>query len=210
MFTPHLTNIAVHVTAGTIGLVLGVVLLTLAKGTRLHRQIGRVFIGFAGVVCISALAGTVFFRFIPLFAVLTLLVSYLVLGGWRVIYTRDLGPGAWDAALTAGALLGTVLLVPVLLQADLSHGSSAPVIWSTLGAVGVVMAYDMAKWFFPHPWHARVWRYEHMYKVLSTLSGMASAAVGNIFHTTAAQLLPSALGSAVIAWFFWREARHRA
>ncbi|OYT90327.1 MAG: hypothetical protein CFE43_18925 [Burkholderiales bacterium PBB3] len=209
MFTPHMTNITVHVVAGAIGLLLGAVLLALAKGTRLHRQIGRIFVGFAGVVCVSALVGTVFFRFIPLFAVLTLLVSYLVLGGWRVIYTQDRGPGAWDAALTAGALIGTVLLVPVLLRADLGQGSSAPIIWSTLGAVGVVMVYDMAKWFFPRRWHARLWRYEHIYKVLSALSGMASAAIGNIFHTTVAQLLPSALGTAVIAWFFWREAQRR-
>ena len=210
MLTPHLTNIAVHVGAGAMGLLLGAILLALAKGTRLHRMLGRVFVGFAGVVCVSALVGTVFFRFIPLFAVLTLLVSYLVLGGWRVIYTQDRGPTAWDAALSACALLGTVLLVPVLLRADLGNGSSAPVIFSTLAAVVVVMAYDVAKWFFPRHWHARLWRYEHIYKALSALSGMASAAVGNIFHTTVAQLLPSVLGTAVIAWFFWREARHRA
>ena len=210
MLTPHLTNIAVHVGAGAMGLLLGAILLALAKGTRLHRMLGRVFVGLAGLVCVSALVGTVFFRFIPLFAVLTLLVSYLVLGGWRVIYTQGRGPTAWDAALTACALLGTVLLVPVLLQADLGNGSSAPVIFSTLAAVVVVMAYDVAKWFFPRHWHARLWRYEHIYKVLSALSGMASAAVGNIFHTTVAQLLPSVLGTAVIAWFFWREARHRA
>ena len=207
MFTPHTTNIAVHVTAGALGLALGALMLLQAKGTPLHRRLGRVFIGCAGVVCVSALVGTVFFRFIPLFAVLTLLVSYLVLGGWRVIYTQGQGPSAWDAALTASALVGTLVLVPVLLRADFSHGSSPPVLFSTLGAVVVVIVYDIAKWFFPRRWHARLWRYEHIYKVVSALSGMASAAIGNIFHTTVAQLLPSALGTLVIAWFFWRESQ---
>jgi uncharacterized membrane protein len=209
MISPHFTNIAIHITAGSIGLLLGVILLIVRKGSALHVKLGRIFLGFAGVVCGTALVGTIFFRFIPLFAVLTLLVSYLVLGGWRAIYTREHGPGRWDAALTACALLGTVLLIPVLLKADLGQGSSAPVIFSTLGAVVVVLAYDIGKWFFPRHWHARLWRFEHIYKILSALFGMASAGIGNYFHTTVAQLLPSAVGTLVIAWFFWREFQQR-
>lgn len=209
MPSPHSTNVIIHVFAGSIGLVLGAILLMMAKGTTLHVKLGRIFIGFAAVVCTSALIGTVLFRFIPLFAVLTLLVSYLVLGGWRVIVTKDDGPASWDAALTACAVLGTAILLPVLLKADLSQGSSAPVIFSTSGAVIVVIAYDIAKWFFPQGWHARLWRFEHIYKVLSALFGMASAAVGNIFHTTLAQLLPSVIGTLIIAWFFWREFQRR-
>ena len=205
MFTPHLTNIIIHVCAGSFGLMLGAILLTMEKGTALHVKLGRIFVGFASVVCTSALVGTILFRFIPLFAVLTLLVSYLVLGGWRAIVTKDGDPDIWDAALTACALLGTAILLPILLKADLSQGSSAPVIFSTLGAVVVVIAYDIVKWFFPRGWHARLWRFEHIYKVLSAFFGMASAAVGNIFHTTLAQLLPSVVGTFVIAWFFWRE-----
>ena len=57
---------------------------------------------------------------------------------------------------------GTILL-PILLKADLSQGSSAPVIFSTLGAVVVVIAYDIVKRFFPHGWHTRLWRFEHIY-----------------------------------------------
>lgn len=210
MPSAHLSNIAIHVTAGSVGLLLGSILLILNKGTALHVKLGRIFIGMAAVVCSSALVGTIFFRFIPLFAVLTLLVSYLVLGGWRVIYTKEGGPAIWDAALTTAAVFGTAILFPVLLKADLSQGSSVPVIFSTLSAVVVVIAYDVAKWFFPRGWHIRLWRFEHIYKVLSALFGMASAAIGNIFHTTLAQLLPSLIGTLVIGWYFWREfQRHK-
>lgn len=210
MQNPHLFNIIVHVGSGAIALLIGTLLLALAKGTRRHITLGRLFMGFAVVVCSSALVGTVFFRFIPLFAVLTLLVSYLVLGGWRVIYTQAQGPTWIDALLTLSAALAGAALVPVLLRADLGQGSSPPVIFSTLGAVAVVIVYDTAKWFFPRRWHARTWRYEHIYKVLSALFGMASAAIGNTFHTTAAQLLPSVVGTLVIAWFFWREFRAKS
>ena len=209
MPTAHLTNIAIHITAGSAGLLLGSILLMVGKGSALHVRLGRIFLAFAGVVCGSALVGTIFFRFIPLFAVLTVLVSYLVLGGWRVIYTKERGPAVWDAALTACTLLATAILLPILLRADLGQGSSAPVIFSTLGAVLIVIAYDSAKWFFSKRWHARLWRFEHIYKMLSAFFGMASAAIGNIFHTTLAQLLPSLLGTAFIAWFFWREFQRR-
>ena len=188
---------------------IGTAILTQAKGTPLHRQLGRVFVALAGVVCMSALVGTVFFRFVPVFAVLTLLVSYLVLCGWRVATTQASGPGLWDGVLTAAALAVAALLIPVLLQAELGQGSSVPVIVSTLAAVALVIFFDIAKWFFPRHWHARTWRYEHIYKMVSALSGMASAAVGNLFQTVTAQLLPSAFGTVVIAWCFWRESRRR-
>jgi hypothetical protein len=62
----------------------------------------------------------------------------------------------------------------------------------------------------PKRWHATLWRYEHIYKILSALFGMMSAAIGNIFHTTWAQLLPSAIGMAIVISFMWRESRgHR-
>ena len=205
----HYLNIVVHVVAGATGLLVGTTLLYLPKGTPRHRWWGRIFVGLAAVVCLSAWAGTVFFRFVPVFATLSVLVTYLVLGGWRVVYTKARGPGIWDALLTAAAVAGTAGLVPILLQAKHGQGSSAPVVLSTLAALAVIIVYDIAKWRFPRHWHAHLWRYEHIYKIVSALSGMASAAVGNLFHTTSAQLLPSVIGSGVIAWFFWREYRHR-
>ncbi|OYU46634.1 MAG: hypothetical protein CFE44_01125 [Burkholderiales bacterium PBB4] len=200
-------NVLVHVTAGALGLLLGIALLYLPKGTPRHRQLGKVFGGVAGVVCLSAWVGTIFFRFVPVFATLSLLVTYLVLGGWRVVYTQERGPAVWDAVLTAAAMAGTAILVPVLTKADTGQGSSAPVVFATLGAVAVIILFDIAKWYFPRRWHAKLWRYEHMYKLVSALSGMASAAVGNVFHTVSAQLLPSAIGTGVIALLFWREYR---
>jgi hypothetical protein len=51
------------------------------------------------VVCLTAVIGNIVFRFMPLFAVLTVLVSYQLLSGWHVIYTRAAGPNAIDASL---------------------------------------------------------------------------------------------------------------
>jgi uncharacterized membrane protein len=203
----HLLNIAIHVFAGTLGILIGLYMLVTDKGSRRHRVGGRVFVGFASVVCLSAIIGSVFFRFIPLFAVLSLLVPYVLLSGWHVIYTQAAGPDRLDAILLVVGIAAAAGLVPVLASAGNAPGSSAPVVFSTLGALGFVLLYDTARWVFPKRWHATTWRFEHIYKILSALFGMMSAAVGNIFHTTWAQLVPSGVGIAVVLWFMWRELR---
>jgi hypothetical protein len=72
----------------------------------------------------------------------------------------------------------------------------APVVRSTLAALAMLMAYDAARWLFPRRWHAALWRYEHIYKLLASLFGMLSAAAGNLLPAAQpwSQLLPSVLG----------------
>jgi hypothetical protein len=157
-------------------------------------------------VCITAVIGSALFRFIPLFAVLSLLVPYVLLSGWHVIYTKNLGPDKWDAALLVIGSVMAAALVPILAAHALKSQNST-VAYATLGSLAAVLLYDALRWLLPRWWHAKSWRYEHIYKILSALFGMISAAVGNIFQTTLAQLGPSVIGILVITWFFWHERR---
>lgn len=201
----HFLNITTHVMSGSIGILLGLYLLVTAKGTRRHRLIGRVFVAFAGMVCVTAIVGSALFRFVPLFAVLSLLVPYVLLSGWHVIYTKGAGPNRLDAALLVVGIVAACMLVPVLAKAGNAPSSSVPVVYATMGALGFVLAYDAVRWVFPKHWHATMWRFEHIYKILSALFGMMSAAVGNIFHTTWAQLAPSVLGGVVLVGFMIQQ-----
>jgi uncharacterized membrane protein len=208
---PHLLNILVHVGAGLAAMALGFYLLWKPKGTRQHRKVGRMFVYLAVVVCASAAAGIALFRFLPLFAVLTLLVSYQLLSGWHVVHTRASGPDAVDALLWLGAAALAAWLIVHLAGV----GASSPVLVSTLAALGTLLVYDAARWLFPKPWHAMLWRYEHIYKLVASLFGMLSAAVGNTVRAGQpwSQLLPSLLGAIVIAWFWtrtWRKQRRTA
>lgn len=206
---PHLLTILVHIGAGVAAMALGFYLLWAPKGTPRHRRVGRVFLVLALVVCASAAAGVLLFRFLPLSAVLTVLVSYQVLGGWRAVHTRAAGPDAVDALLwLIAAALGAGLTVRL-------SGAGGAVAYSTLGALGVLLAYDAARWLFPQHWHGALWRYEHIYKLVASLFGMLSAAVGNTVRAGQpwSQLLPSVLGAVVIAWFWrrtWRAQARRA
>jgi uncharacterized membrane protein len=190
LMTPHLLNILIHVGAGIAAMALGFYLLWAPKGTRRHRTLGQAFAALTLVVCAAAAAGLVLFRFMPLFAVLTVIVSYQLLSGWHVIYTKAAGPNRIDGLLLAGACAAAAWMLPGM------QDGQAPVVRSTLAALAMLMAYDAARWLFPRRWHAALWRYEHIYKLLASLFGMLSAAAGNLLPAAQpwSQLLPSVLG----------------
>jgi uncharacterized membrane protein len=209
MTTPHLLNILIHILTGSAAIMLGLYMLATGKGTRRHSKQGRVFVALTMVVCSTAVIGNAVFRFMPLFAVLTLLVSYQLLSGWHLIYTRDKGPDTVDAALLFGAAAIAAMLARQLFAGGAMTGASAAVLYSTLGAVLSLLAYDAARWLLPRRWHTTLWRYEHIYKMLGSLFAMLSAAVGNTVRAGQpwSQLAPSAIGLAAIAWCCVRQHR---
>jgi hypothetical protein len=213
MTTPHLLNVLVHILAGSAAIVLGLhllgTLLGKPKDAIHHRRRGRVFVLLTFVVCLTAAIGNAVFRFLPLFAVLTVLVSYQLLSGWHVIYTKAAGPDKLDAGLLLGAAAITAMLVRRLFADGAMVGAAAPVLYSTLAAVAMLLAYDAARWLFPRRWHAALWRYEHIYKILGCLFGMLSAAVGNTVRVGQpwSQLAPSALGMIAVVWCWVRTYR---
>lgn len=48
---------------------------------------------------------------------------------------------------------------------------TGPIVASTLGALALRLVYDAARW----RWHATLWRYEPLYKMVASLLGMLSA-----------------------------------
>jgi uncharacterized membrane protein len=206
MTFPHLLNLLTHISAGSIALGLGFAVLARAKGTAAHRRLGRWFTAFSGVVCLSAIVGTAIFRFLPLFAVLSVFVPYELVGGWRSARTKALGPQLFDALWTLAGVVACAVLIPVLLRANDGRSS---VVMATLGGLAVLLTYDTARWLFPRRWFARLWRYEHSYKLISAQFGMLSALVGNVIRVGQpwSQLLPSAVGLVVVIMTFLRLAR---
>jgi hypothetical protein len=206
MTPAHLANLAIHVGAGTAGLALGFLILAQPKGTARHRRLGRWFCIATLVVSCSALAGLVLFRFVPLFAILTVLVPYQLVAGWHAARTRENGPDALDAAWTLFAAVATLLLLPALAG---PAGATPVVVHASLAGLALLLAYDTVRWLFPRRWFARLWRYEHAYKLISSIFGMLSALVGNVVRAWQpwSQLLPSLAGAVVILYFMYRLLR---
>ena len=205
----HLLNIMVHVVAGIAAMGIGIFILAKEKGSAFHRKAGRIYIYFALVVCASAIVGGAFFRFVPMFAALTVLASYQLLSGWHVVHTKAMGPNRMDLLLTVCAAIWGGLLLKAVLAAPPSQSTSDVVVYSSLGALAFLILYDTLRWFFPKSWHATLWRYEHIYKLVSSLFAMLSAFAGNVirFGKPTSQLAPSVIGMLAIAWFFWLNYR---
>jgi uncharacterized membrane protein len=203
MTLPHIINISIHTFAGVAAMFLGFYILSKAKGTKSHRGLGKIFCYLGLVVCSAAALGLAVFRFLPLFAVITLLVSYQLVSGWRVIYTKENGPTLIDAALTA---LTLVIALPIAFAITGEDDGAKVIILSTFGALVFILIYDCVRWLFPQSWHRFLWRYEHSYKLLSSLFGMLSAFVGNTIRMGQpwSQIGPSVLGLVCICYFFYQ------
>jgi uncharacterized membrane protein len=209
MTVPHLLNLGIHIAAGATGICLGVLQLLLAKGGSRHRRVGQYFMFTTLTVTATALIGTIAFRFMPLFAVLTLLTTYVAISGWRVARTQSQGPEVVDLAWTTLGVVVAAALVPVLLSSPHVGNSRPVVVWSTLGAMGVLLGYDLVRWIFPRSWFRVVWLPEHIYKVLSAFAGMVSAFVGNVvpWGQPWSQVAPSAIGMLLISYFIGQSRR---
>lgn len=197
----HMLNIILHTSAGVIALLVGFYMLAQPKGTYQHRKLGKVFCYFTLLVCVCAALGLIIFRFLPVFSVITLLVSYQLISGWRAIYTRAQGPSFYDGAMTFVALIIASALIPHALERVVGNKI---ILLSTCAAVGLMLIYDIARWFFPRGWHGNLWRYEHSYKLISSLFGMLSALIGNTVRAGQpwSQILPSVIGLLCIGYFF--------
>lgn len=203
MISPHLSNILVHAGTGLVALLLGFAILAMEKGSRAHNRLGNLFCLFTLMVCFSAIVGLVCFRFMPNFAVITLLVLYQLVGGWRAARSREKGPTIVDACWTVIAVAFVIYLAPFVLR---QAGGANSIALSSFGALAFVLAYDCTRFIFPQRWHEHLWRYEHSYKLLSALFGMLSALVGNVIRLWQpwSQLIPSAIGILVISYFFFK------
>jgi uncharacterized membrane protein len=151
----------------------GAVILATPKGTPAHRKRGR---AFAGLALLAIGSGVI--RHVSTSSIISLLVIYLLLSGWRLIYTRDAGPNGKDLVLLICAVPLTLLFVPVVLS-DLGDNELL-VPWLFYGAftaMCAVLAYDLARWFLPGRWHALLWRREHIARMILGLSGVVSAVV---------------------------------
>jgi uncharacterized membrane protein len=202
-------NVLVHVLAGLIGIALGLCQLWGVKGDAAHRRVGLWFVGATSIVVLCAAIGVSVFRFLPMFAVLTVLVGYQLASGWRDAITQENGPRLSDLVLTLGALAMSVALFPALSDAPRGQSSSSSVVMATLGALLFILAFDLLRWLFPRRWFAKLWLATHLYKMCGALFGMISAFVGNVMVWVQpwSQLLPSVLGTFVIAYWLVRIAR---
>ncbi len=194
METLHKLNILTHIVCGSAALLLGLVALAVNKGKRVHKRVGNVFLVCLAVVILTGLFGVFVFRRNAFLLVITALSGYYGFSGYRILQTKSNQPQLLDVVI-ALASLGTVFYF-VFYMSEIGLIWAPVIIYSTVGALLAIIAYDLLRYFIPKASYRRMWLYEHIYKMIGAFTALLAAFSGTVFNAyhPYSQILPSAIG----------------
>lgn len=202
----HQLNIIIHVTAGTLALLIGIIPYASKKGEAIHIRFGRIFLGLMAVVVITALLGVLFFRDRPFLTLITVQSFYMATSGFRALKYKTNGPSQVDFGLTL-VLLGAAGVFIWGLQ-------DANVVWHTSVIVYLLVfllmvgCYDLLRFFRVLNW-PNAWIHEHYLKMTSAYSALFSAGMGTLMVDMEpySQIVPSVMGTLLLIGVIWRFGR---
>lgn len=206
----HKTNIIIHVSMGTLALLLGTVILLRKKGGRKHRKMGDWFLALLSIVILTALLGFFAFGANQFLLVLTMSAGYNGYSGFRIIKTKSNIPELLDAGVALVALSSGLYFLYYVQAVGLIM--SPIVIYSTIGYLFMIIGYDLLRYFIPKKKYGNLWFYEHIYKMIGAFTALMAAASGNILsddYKPYSQFLPSVIGTCLgirfILYFYRKE-----
>ena len=209
----HRINIVIHIIAGSIALLLGILALTTKKGGNNHRRSGNVFLALLIVVIITGLVGVFVFGRNTFLLVITVLSGYFGFSGYRALQTRSNRPQWVDICVAIVSLV----VVSYFLYYFRSIGMiwSPVIIYSTVGTLLLVISYDFIRYFIPASRYGRLWFYEHIFKMIGAFTALLSAFSGTVFsnYQPYSQFLPSVFGTLLQIGFivyYYRKSKREA
>ncbi len=199
----HTANILIHVISGSIALLLGLIALLSVKGGKLHNTIGRYFLGFMAIVILTGLIGVFVYGRNIFLLVITILSGYLAFSGYRTLVFKNNIPRKLDIFM---AIISLIILAYYLYYFQSIGMIWSPIIiYSTVGALVLVVVYDFLRYFIPRkPYKQhRIWLYEHIYKMTNAFGALLSAFSGTVLvdYKPHSQYLPSVLITLIIIGF---------
>jgi hypothetical protein len=205
----HTFNIALHVLAGTIGLVIGFLAIFYSKRVPKHRRYGKIFLYLLATVVSTGFLGWLFFRSNSFLLMLTMLAGYVGYAGYRNIRLREQRNTLIDMIVSMVTLAAGICYVVWLNNSNSNWSPS--IVRPTLFALVLVTVYDLTKYFWLHRFIKKWWLYEHIYKMLSAHSALLSAFCGTVLpqFKPYSQIIPSVISLWMIVFFIVREIRSK-
>ena len=199
----HQSNIIIHVLTGTVALVFGLIALLSLKGGKIHNRSGRIFLMFIVVVVLTALIGVFVFKRNSFLLLITILSAYVAFSGYRTLKTKSNQAKKLDIIVSILSLLILAYFLYYFKSIDMYW--SPIVIYSTVGAQIVIIAYDFFRYLISREFYIKkkFWIYEHIYKMTSAFTAILSAFSGTVFeqYQPHSQYLPSVFGTLAIFAF---------
>lgn len=197
----HSVNIITHVTAGTLGLLLGLTAIITKKGQKLHVKSGIWFLRLLTVVCLTGIIGIFVFERNSFLIVITLLSAYQGFSGYRVLQIKS-NKFYWIDFIAALVTLGSCFYFLYYFR-SIGMFWSPVIVYSTVGWLSALITYDFLKYFIPKHTYKRLWLKEHIFKMIAAWSALFSAFTGTVFEEFQphSQYLPSVIGNILILFF---------
>ena len=210
----HNSNILIHVISGSIALLLGVLALTTKKGGKWHKKIGNYFLILMTIVVLTGLIGVFIFKRNTFLLIITVLSAYYGFSGYRILKTKTNKPKWIDVSVATASLIS----VSYFLYYFKSIGMywSPVIIYSTVGALLLIITYDFVRYLIPKKTYRNMWLYEHIFKMIGAFTALLSAFSGTVFenYQPYSQFLPSVFGTLLqigfIVYYIKKIRRNRA
>jgi hypothetical protein len=121
--------------------------------------------------------------------------------GYRIVRLKNNRPHLVDFVAAIITLVAALYFLYYLSRIGMIW--SPVVIYSTVGYLFLVIAYDLARYLIPARYYGNGWLYEHIVKMVSAFSGLLSAFSGTVFpqFQPYSQILPSVLGTSIYIGF---------
>lgn len=146
METLYFLSRLVHISAGTLACVAGLVAMTSGKGSTLHKKFGLVYVWSMLTIALTAvLMSLVKTQLLAFFVPLSFFTLQLTLGGWRALERKKIRPNSnyrvpvLDWVIVSASLIVGIIFIGLGAWRWM-HGGVMGIVSMVFGIIGVVLA----------------------------------------------------------------------
>ena len=202
----HTLNILTHITAGSLAILTGLVVLARRKGDAAHKTDGWITVALAIMCVTTALIGAFLFRGKLDLMGASIVISYNLWAGLRALKLKnngrslaDLGPAI--LIFVAGTGLFAMSQVKGLLNWQ------PALVYSIAGSLVTYGSWDMIRTLLPQRWRLWLNPAEHAFRMAGLIAALSSVAAATLFPSPYVALGVSGVGSVIAFVFAFRAAR---
>lgn len=199
----------IHIAAGVVALLTGVIALVTRKGGLRHRQAGRTYVASMGVVVVTVLPllaldpspNRVFLTLIAIFS------GYFAFSGYRVLSRKrpvdNAEPVDWAAAVF---VVGACLILGGWGVSLLLGGNSFGTVMIVFGVIGLTVGFSDLR-VFRDPVRRGPWMMDHLSRMMGAyIATVTAVSVVNLTMVSpvVSWLWPTAIGIPLI-WYWFRK-----
>lgn len=202
----HTLNILTHITAGSLAILTGLVVLARHKGDAAHKTAGWVTVALAIMCVTTALIGAFLFRGKLDLMGASIVISYNLWAGVRALKLENNGRGLADLGpaffiFVAGNALFATSQVKGLLNWQ------PALVYSIAGSLVTYGSWDVVRTLLPQRWRLWLNPAEHAFRMAGLIAALSSVAAATLFPSPYVALGVSGVGSLIAFVFAFSAAR---